>query len=121
MKTRLTHRFSFEASHRLDHLGPEHPCYPLHGHSYGVELVIEGTVDSTTGFLLDYADIGKAALPIINRLDHTHLNDITDLEFTTTEHIAHWLWQQLKSVLPHLVEITIRESQFTACTYRGER
>lgn len=117
---RLSHEFLFEASHRLEHLGPDHPCYPLHGHSYRVEIIIEGAVDAKTGFLMDYADIGKAAWPVIKRLDHTHLNDVSDLPLTTTEHIAYWLWQQLKLVLPHLVEITIHESQATACTYRGE-
>ena len=120
MKTRLTHEFSFEASHRLDHLGPGHPCFPLHGHSYIVELVIEGEVNPTTGFLMDYADICRAADPVIKRLDHTHLNDVADLHFTTTEHIARWLWIRLKDVLPQLIEITIRESRSTACTYRGE-
>ena len=120
VKMRLSHEFWFEASHRLDHLGPDHPCYPLHGHSYRVEIIIEGAVDLQTGFVMDYSDIGKAVLPIIKRLDHTHLNDITDLKYTTTEHIAHWLWKRLKPELPTLVEITIRESQATACTYRGE-
>jgi 6-pyruvoyltetrahydropterin/6-carboxytetrahydropterin synthase len=120
VKMRLSHEFWFEASHRLDHLGPDHPCFPLHGHSYRVELIIEGTVDPKTGFLMDYADMKGIAAPVIRRLDHTHLNDITDLPLTTTEHIAHWLWQQLKPTLPALVEITIRESQATACIYRGE-
>ena len=120
MNIRLSHRFYFEASHRLEHLGPGHPCYPLHGHSYQVELTIEGPVDPKTGFLMDYADIGKIALPVIDRLDHTHLNDIPDLKFTTTEFISHWLWDQLKPALPMLVEVSIRESRNTACTYRGE-
>lgn len=120
MKTRLSHEFSFEASHRLDHLGSSHPCYPLHGHSYRVELVLEGEVDPATGFLMDYAEIRRLTLPVIKQLDHNHLNDVADLKYTTTEHIAAWLWARLKKVLPLLVEITVRESRFTGCTYRGE-
>jgi 6-pyruvoyltetrahydropterin/6-carboxytetrahydropterin synthase len=85
-----------------------------------VELVIEGEVDPETGFLMDYADIAKAALPYIKQLDHTHLNDISDLKFTTTEYIAHWLWNRLKSVLPTMSRISIRESELTRCDYTGD-
>jgi 6-pyruvoyltetrahydropterin/6-carboxytetrahydropterin synthase len=120
MKVRLSHQFHFEASHRLSHLGPDNPCYPLHGHSYRVEIVVSGDVDERTGFLIDYADLQRIVLPIIKPLDHTHLNDVPGLTLSTTEHIVHWLWARLKPALPILEEITIRETSATACTYRGE-
>lgn len=120
MKMRLSHEFSFEASHRLDHLGPSHPCYPLHGHSYRVTIQVEGEVDPVTGFLIDYAELKRIVQPVITQLDHTHLNDVAGLSLSTTEHIAHWLWQRLKPVLPILTQIDIRETPATACIYRGE-
>lgn len=120
MKVRLTKQFLFEASHRLDHLSPDHPCYNLHGHSYRVEVEIFGDVNEQTGFLIDYADIKKAAAPVIALLDHRHLNDIPELPTTTTEHICRWLWGRLKTSLPMLSRITIYETHSTSCTYEGE-
>jgi 6-pyruvoyltetrahydropterin/6-carboxytetrahydropterin synthase len=117
---RLSQEFHFEASHRLSHLGPDHPCHPLHGHSYRVDIVISGEVNPTTGFLMDYAELQGIVQPVIKQLDHTHLNDVPGLPLSTTEHIADWLWKRLKPTLPMLVEITIRETPATACTYRGE-
>ena len=58
---------------------------------------------------LDYADIKKAVLPIIDQLDHKHLNDIEDLELTSTEYICAWLWRHIKPNLPILTKITIHD------------
>lgn len=120
MKVRLSKQFFFEASHRLEHLGKDHPCYNLHGHSYRVEVEVYGDVDEKTGFLIDYADIKKAAGPIIDQLDHTHLNDIKGLELTTTEFIARWLWQRIQPDLPILSKIIIYETAKTRCEYAGD-
>lgn len=112
--------FRFEASHQLDHLPKDHPCHNLHGHSYGVRIEVRGEVDSTTGFLIDYADIERAARPFITLLDHSHLNDIADLELATTEHIARWIWDRLRKTLPILSSVRVCESESSGCEYRGE-
>jgi 6-pyruvoyltetrahydropterin/6-carboxytetrahydropterin synthase len=120
MKVRLSRTFSFEASHRLDHLGVEHPCYNLHGHSYRVEIEVSGKVDETTGFLIDYSEIAKIVRPIVKRLDHTHLNDIKGLPLTSTEHICRWLWERIQPELPILSRITIYETDSSKCVFEGE-
>ena len=120
MKVRLSKQFFFEASHRLEHLGPEHPCYNLHGHSYRVEVEVYGDVAEKTGFLIDYADIKKIAQPIVDRLDHTHLNDVEDLKLTSTEFIARWLWERIQPNLSTLSKIIIYETAKTRCEYAGE-
>jgi 6-pyruvoyltetrahydropterin/6-carboxytetrahydropterin synthase len=45
-------RHNVEMGHRLLH--HEGKCAELHGHSYGVEVVIEGEPDPKTGILVDY-------------------------------------------------------------------
>ena len=75
----LVKEFTFEAAHRLPNVPPENKCRRLHGHSYGVEIHVTGEVDPGTGWLIDYADIKKAAGPIIERLDHRCLNEIEGL------------------------------------------
>ncbi|MDZ4723571.1 MAG: 6-carboxytetrahydropterin synthase QueD [candidate division Zixibacteria bacterium] len=120
MKVTLTKEFRFEASHRLDHLPPSHPCYNLHGHSYRVLIQVHGKVDETTGFLIDYADIKRIVDPIVSRLDHTHLNNVDGLSITSTEFIARWLWERIKPNLAILSKIIIEETQSSSCEYSGE-
>ena len=120
MKVRLSKDFHFEASHVLEHLAAEHPCRRLHGHGYRVAVEVCGEVDPKTGFLIDYAELKRTVGPVIARLDHCHLNDIEGLKFTTAEHIAAWLWQQIKPKLPILSKITIHETASTHCEYVGE-
>ena len=120
MKVRLTNDFHFESSHALVHLPESHPCYPLHGHSYTVTVEVTGDVDPSTGFLIDYAAIKAVVRPIIDLLDHRHLNDVEGLPLTTAEHIAAFLWHRIKPQLPSLSRITISETASTKCIYEGE-
>lgn len=116
----LFNEFRFEASHRLDHLPDDHPCFNLHGHSYGVRVEVRGEVDEKIGFLMDYAKIAEIVKPLIDQMDHSHLNDIADLPLATTEYISRWLWQRIKPKLPELYSITVSETTSTGCVYRGE-
>ena len=47
---KITQAFRFEAAHRLPRVKETHPCHRLHGHSYRVELQLEGAVDPDVGF-----------------------------------------------------------------------
>ncbi len=116
----LSHQFNFDASHQLDHLPPHHPCHNLHGHGYVVFVEVTGEVDPATGFLIDYREIYDAVKPLIDQLDHHHLNDIEGLTIASTEYIARWLWERIKPKLSGLGKITISETPLTRCEYRGE-
>lgn len=116
----LAKEFHFEASHRLLHLPDSHPCHHLHGHSYRVIVEVTGEVDTKTGFLIDYADLKAVVQPVINRVDHKHLNDIPGMTYTSAEDIARWLWDNLKPSLPLLSRIIIHETASTRCEYWGE-
>ncbi len=120
MKVRLTKEFRFDASHRLEQLPPEHPCHRLHGHGYRVEIEVYGEVDSKTGFLMDYGDLKRIVRPVIDQLDHQHLNDIPGIGTSSAEHIAHWLWLHLKPQIPQLSRIILHESDSSSCEYAGE-
>ena len=52
MNVRLTHAFTFEAAHRLPQAPEGHKCRRLHGHSFRVEVTVEGPVDPATGWLI---------------------------------------------------------------------
>jgi len=119
MKVRLVRDFTFEAAHHLPNAPEGHKCRRLHGHSFRVEVAVEGEVDPRTGWFLDYGEIRDAVEPIRLRLDHYHLNEIEGLENGTSEHLARWIWDRLRPALPSLVRITVHETCEARCEYEG--
>jgi 6-pyruvoyltetrahydropterin/6-carboxytetrahydropterin synthase len=120
MKIELRKTFQFEAAHLLPHLAPAHKCRRLHGHSFQVEVAVAGEIDPKLGWLIDYAEISDAFRPLLERLDHYYLNEITGLENPTSENIAIWIWRDLKPRLPLLAEIVVAETCTARCVYRGD-
>ena len=92
----------------------------MHGHSYQIEVVIEGEIDSERGWLMDFADIDEHVSPLVRRLDHHVLNEIEDLSNPTSELLAVWLWKRLAATLPNLVEVVVSETPTSRCVYRGD-
>ena len=111
--------FHFEAAHRLPQVPAGHKCARLHGHSYFVRVCLEGPVDDSSGWVLDFAEIQTQFAPVHAQLDHRYLNDIAGLENPTSECIARWIWQRLAPRLPGLSAIEIRETCTAGCIYRG--
>ena len=116
----ITKEFHFSASHQLCNLPEDHPCARLHGHSFKVDIVVEGECDPTLGWVMDYADISEAFDPLWKQLDHFHLNEIDGLENPTSENIAVWIWNQLQPRLPLLSAIEVAETCNARCVYRGD-
>ena len=112
--------FTIEAAHRLPNLPEEHKCSRLHGHSFTIEVHVSGDVDPVTGWVIDFADISRAFKPLFERLDHHYLNEIEGLENPTSENLAKWVWQQLKTGLPLLSAVVIKETCTAGCIYTGE-
>ena len=119
MKVRLTRELRFEAAHRLPRVPAGHKCARLHGHSFKIELAIEGAVNPETGWLIDYDQIDEAWKPLGAVLDHNYLNDVPGLDNPTSENLAFWLWQKLKGPLPELTRVTVHETCDARCDYEG--
>ena len=111
--------FTFEAAHRLPKLPPEHKCFRMHGHSYRVEVYVEGPVDEELGWVIDFGEIKQAFRPVQERLDHQVLNDIEGLENPTSERLAAWIWDRVAPGLAGLSKIVVRETCTSGCIYRG--
>ncbi|MDH3240614.1 MAG: 6-carboxytetrahydropterin synthase QueD [Alphaproteobacteria bacterium] len=112
--------FTFEAAHRLPNLPEDHKCRRLHGHSFRVELHVEGPLMQPEDWVMDFADVTRAFSPIRDRLDHYFLNEIEGLENPTSEVIARWIWDRLKPELPNLCQVVLHETCTAGCIYRGE-
>lgn len=119
MRVRLTREFTFEAAHLLPRAPEGHKCRRLHGHSFRVEVVVQGEVDPATGWLLDYGEIKDLVEPIRLEVDHRYLNEIQGLENPTSEHLSAWIWKRLKPRLPSLVRLVVHETCEARCEYDG--
>ncbi len=118
MQVQLCQKVRIEAAHHLPCAPEGHKCHHVHGHSYNIEIVVEGEVDPATGWLIDYADIKAAFEPLSQQLDHQNLNEVEGLENPTSENMARWIWERLAPKLP-LAEIRIDETSSSSCVYRG--
>jgi len=120
MKVELRKSFSFEAAHRLPFAPEGHRCRQVHGHSYVVEVCVEGEVDPQRRWVVDYGDILAACEPVKHRLDHHLINEIEGLEAGTAESLSVFIWNAIRDALPGLKEVVVRETATSSCTYRGE-
>jgi 6-pyruvoyltetrahydropterin/6-carboxytetrahydropterin synthase len=113
--------FTIEAAHRLPNVPAGHKCSRLHGHSFRIELHLSGELESHTGWVMDFADVRAAFQPTYDRLDHHYLNEIPGLENPTSEHLARWIWNEMKPKLPLLSRVVIHETCTSGCSYEGEQ
>jgi len=111
--------FTIEAAHRLPNLPSKHKCSRLHGHSFVIEIHIQGDVNENQGWVMDFADISQVFKPIYDRLDHCYLNDIEGLENPTSENLAKWIWDEIILELQLLYSIVVIETCNSGCVYRG--
>jgi 6-pyruvoyltetrahydropterin/6-carboxytetrahydropterin synthase len=119
MRMRLQRTYRFEAAHFLPLVPPGHKCARVHGHSYAIDVAIEGEVDEARGWVMDFAEVDEHAAPLIRTLDHQLLNELPDLANPTSELLAAWWWRRLAPVLPGLVEVAVSETPTSRCVYRG--
>ena len=111
MKFTVSKKFNFEAAHSLPHLPIGHKCRSLHGHSYVVEIHVDGLLDER-GFVIDYAEISSVVDPVIADLDHKNLNEIFPFS-TTAENLAQWLFQRISNDIPNLSAVHVYETAKT--------
>lgn len=110
----LATTFHFAASHFLTKYHGK--CENLHGHNYKIIVTIEGPVKDD-GMVMDFKIIKEIVKEkVINRVDHTHLNDL--LENPSAENLAVWIWDQLQGDLP-LKRIQVNETEDYHCIYEG--
>jgi len=85
----------FDAAHRL----PEHPkCEVLHGHTYKVELIVEGGINMF-GMVIDFGFLKDVLKRVIKKLDHQYLNII--IEVPTAENICKYILDEVKKEVFH--------------------
>jgi 6-pyruvoyltetrahydropterin/6-carboxytetrahydropterin synthase len=136
MKVRLVSGSHFAAAHRLyredwdeetnrrvfDKCNNPHG----HGHTYGLEVTVEGDIDPETGYVMDFLELKRLVKEnVLLRLDRRHLN--FDVDFLrgvnpTAENIAVGIWRQLEGrVRPaRLVRVVLDETDKNRVVYEGD-
>jgi len=126
MKMELRKKFRLESAHFLPHFPEGHKCRRLHGHSFFIEICVEGACDPHTGVVMDYGDIKKIVKPLVELLDHRLINDVgTEINAPllmnpTSENIAKWFFDTLHPDLPMLSAVIVYETCTSTCIYRGD-
>jgi len=79
------------------HFLPEHDkCGSLHGHTYKIEVIIEG--ENKSGMVLDFADLRKSLRAALGLYDHKCFNDF--LDYPSVENICEMIKGKLKESIP---------------------
>lgn len=111
----VTKTFAFEAAHVL----PWHPgkCSRLHGHSYRLDVTVGGALDAN-GVVLDFADLAETVRErIVERCDHSLLNDI--VSNPTAEVLAITFLDWLDAAGLSVTELTVWETASSRATVRA--
>lgn len=135
MRVRLVSRAHFSAAHRLHHQGWDEETNRRvfskcnnptgHGHTYEVEVTVEGEVDPETGCVMNVLDLQRVIRDrVVRAMDCRHLN--ADVDFLsginpTAENIAAAVWRQLEGhVAPaRLARIQLNETEKNRVVYEG--
>jgi 6-pyruvoyltetrahydropterin/6-carboxytetrahydropterin synthase len=135
MKVRLVSSAHFSAAHRLhredwdeatnqrifDKCNNPHG----HGHTYGLEVTVEGEIDPETGYVMDFGRLKQVVRDhVVSRVDRRHLN--FDVDFLagknpTAENIAAGIWGQLAGRVgpARLVRVALDETEKNRVVYEG--
>ncbi|UVO30592.1 6-carboxytetrahydropterin synthase QueD [Bradyrhizobium arachidis] len=116
---RISQAFRFEAAHCLPNVPATHKCSRIHGHSYRIEVQLDGPVDPVTGFVIDFSDLEESLVEIVNALDHRYLNEVEGLYNPTAENIAVWIWERLHRKVPQISCVRVYETSDAWAEYDG--
>jgi 6-pyruvoyltetrahydropterin/6-carboxytetrahydropterin synthase len=87
------------------HYLPGHmTCGKTHGHTYKVELIVEGEKRGA-GMVVDFYDLKSALKKVLSEYDHRLLNDI--IEYPSVENLCESVYNKLKGEidLPYAIRI----------------
>ena len=113
-------KYFFDAAHFMTNFNKNHKYSRVHGHSYEVIIKISGEIDDSCSLIINYDDIDKVMNPLIKKLDHKTLNEVSGLNNPTSENLAKWFWKRIKKKINNLYSVEINRPRIGGCIYTGE-
>ena len=118
----LSKQFRFDAAHTLDRSIDTISSRRIHGHSYRAEVTVRGRPDPATGMVVDLGLLERSLADARDALDHSFLDEVSDLGPATMENLSRWVWERLSPGIENLFKVSIfRDSSGEACSYWGEQ
>ena len=114
-------RQHFDAAHYLR--GYPGRCEQLHGHRFQAVVTVEAQELDGVGIAFDFTELKRHLRQILERFDHTCLNDIAPFDKInpSSENIATAIYQELQSRLKEepvsILSIEVWESPESCVTY----
>ena len=107
----------FSSAHNLR--GYKGKCEELHGHNWKVEVVVIKDELDKIGMVLDFQYLKKNLNAVLEKLDHKYLNKIPYFKKVnpTSENIAKYIYDNLKSGIPDIKSVTIWENNTSSASY----
>lgn len=107
----------FSAAHNLRHYKGK--CEELHGHNWKIEAIVVTEKVDKIGMVLDFKHLKEKLYAVLDKLDHKHLNKLPYFKKVnpTSENIARYIYEKLKSRIPELSAITVWENNTSSATY----
>ena len=107
----------FDAAHYIkDYSGK---CCRMHGHRWGVQVCLKGSVLDKTNILVDFHTVKELLSRRTEFLDHYIVNERLNEQNVTAEFIAKWLFESLRLDLhTQLESVSISESPECTVTYK---
>lgn len=110
----LSEEISFSAAHR--YFNPKWsstenqktfgPCANPQGHGHDYRLIVEIKIDESQVIEAEIPRLHQSLTRLREEVDHRHLNDFAEFQpggrIPTTENLALFLWQKLKTIDPQL-------------------
>ncbi len=117
----LTVKGHFDAAHLLR--GYDGECSAIHGHTWDVEVTVEGEDLDGVGIVYDFKQLKADLAAALEPFDHVCLNEVTpfDLLNPTAENLARVLYEDLGARVGdevRLVEVAVWESPIARIAYR---
>ena len=118
---RVSIRQHFDAAHYLRNY--QGKCEQLHGHRFQAVVTVEAQELDDAGMAFDFTELKRHLRQILERFDHTCLNDIAPFDKInpSSENIATAIYQELQSRLREepvsILSIEVWESPESCVTY----
>ena len=114
----------FEAAHSLK--GDFGPGTRLHGHTYKVQVVVQGHKLDESGVLCDISRIKESLQEIVGHLHYQNLDELEEFKDvnSTAENVCKHIYDRLTPALNRdqvqHVKVTVWESPSAFASYQGE-
>ena len=110
----------FDAAHHLE--GYPGKCARTHGHTWRVDVAVEGEKLDSMGMIIDFVTIKGKLKMILEELDHYDLNEVPNFTFNpTAENLAKWIYGMMRTSIPQVTSVTVWESPDASVTFSEEK